>query len=385
MFPRIIRPIKTRSFFLFGPRGTGKSTFLKAFLGADKVLCFNLLDPELEDLFSRNPNQFRDQIQVKADQIEWVVVDEIQKVPKLLNIVHYLIESTSLKFALTGSSAKKLKKEGANLLAGRAFVNYLFPLTSVEMGDAFVLDEALRWGTLPTISHLLSDLEKEAYLKSYALTYLKEEIWAEHIIKNLDPFRRFLAVSAQLNTEIVNHSNIAKDVGVSDKTISSYFEILEDTLVGFSLPAFHRSVRKQQRQAPKFYFFDSGVANALGHTIQQRVTPNTYGYGKAFEQFIVTEIHRLNYYRNSNYKLYYLRTKDQAEIDLIIEKPDHTLVLIEIKSGTEVDERDCHSLHAFLKDMPDATAMVLSNDPASKKIGSVVCHHWKLGLRELGL
>jgi predicted AAA+ superfamily ATPase len=385
MFPRLARPIKTRSFFLFGPRGTGKSTFLKSFLAQDSALWFNLLDPELEDLFSRNPNQFRDQIQLKENQIEWVIVDEVQKVPKLLNIVHHLIESTSVKFALTGSSAKKLKKEGANLLAGRAFVNYLFPLTSVEMEKSFVLDEALRWGTLPTISHLQSEKEKEAYVKAYALTYLKEEIWAEHIVKNLDPFRRFLTISAQLNTEIVNHTNIARDVGVSDKTISAYFEILEDTLVGFSLPAFHRSVRKQQRQAPKFYFFDVGVANALGHTIQQRVVPNTYGYGKAFEHFIVTEIHRLNYYRNSDYKLYYLRTKDQAEVDLIIEKPDHTLVLIEIKSGTEVDERDCHILQALLAVLPGATAMVLSNDLVSKKIGSVVCHHWKTGLSELGL
>ncbi len=144
----------------------------------------------IEDLLSRNPNHLKDQIKLEEDKLEWVVIDEIQKVPKLLNIVHDLIETTSVKFALTGSSAKKLKKEAANLLAGRAFVNYLFPLTAYEMGDTFELDQALQWGTLPQMTHFKSEKEKEAYLKAYALTYLKEEIWAEHIIKNLDPFRR---------------------------------------------------------------------------------------------------------------------------------------------------------------------------------------------------
>ncbi len=383
MFPRLVKPIKARSFFLFGPRGTGKSTFLRDYFQSTEALWFNLLDPELEDMLSRSPNQLRDQIRLKETQIEWVVVDEIQKVPKLLNIVHHLIETTKIKFALTGSSAKKLKKEGANLLAGRAFVNYLFPLTSVEMGEAFDLDDALRWGTLPLLSQLVSDQVKEAYLKSYALTYLKEEIWAEHIIKNLDPFRRFLEICASLNTEIINYSNISRDVGVSDKTVASYFEILEDTLVGFSLLPFHRSVRKQQRQSPKFYFFDIGVARALARTLPQVISPSTYGYGKVFEHFIITEIYRLNMYFNKNYRLYYLRTKDQAEIDLIIEKQDHSLILIEIKSSVLVDDRDCQVLESFLSAFSGATAMVLSRDNHSKKINSVICHHWKIGLSEL--
>ncbi len=384
MFPRLVKPIETRSFFLFGPRGTGKSTFLREYFKLDTTLWFNLLDPELEDLLSRNPNQLQAQIKLQENQIEWVVIDEVQKVPKLLNIVHNLIETTPLKFALTGSSAKKLKKEGANLLAGRAFVNFLLPLTSVEMGAQFKLDETLQWGSLPLITQLETEAEKEAYLKAYALTYLKEEIWAEHMIKNLDPFRRFLEISAQLNTEIVNYSNISRDVGVSDKTVSSYFEILEDTLVGFSLHPFHKSIRKQQRESPKFYFFDRGVASALAHTLPQRIIPNTYGYGKAFEHFIITEIYRLNLYCNTNYRLYYLRTKDQAEIDLIIEKPDRSLTLIEIKSSSLVDDRDCQVLSTFLNAFPGATAIVLSRDTISKKIDAVLCHHWTTGLKELG-
>ncbi len=155
--------------------------------------------------------------------------------------------------------------------------------------------------------------------------------------------------------------------------------------MGFFLHPFHRSIRKQQRQNPKFYFFDNGVVNALAHTLQQRIVPNTYGYGKAFEQFIVTEIHRLNIYCQKDYKLYYLRTKDDAEIDLIIEKPDHALILIEIKSAKTIDERDVRQLNHFLASFPKATAMALSQDPVSKKIDKVICHHWRKGLTELGL
>ncbi|HCU24010.1 MAG TPA: ATPase, partial [Deltaproteobacteria bacterium] len=177
-------------------------------------LWIDFLDPLQEDLFTRNPQELAAQIQAKGKNLSWVVLDEIQKVPKLLNVVHQLIESTPLKFALTGSSARKLKRGAANLLAGRAFVNHLYPLLHQEMGEAFDLSKALRWGTLPKIPQFTADDEKKEYLRAYTLTYLKEEIAAEQIVRNLDPFRRFLPIAAQASGEILNFSNIARDVGV---------------------------------------------------------------------------------------------------------------------------------------------------------------------------
>lgn len=287
MIQRIVHPILTQSFFLFGPRGTGKSTFLKKYFPPKNTLWFDLLDLETEDTLRRYPHHISEQIAARKKNLEWVVIDEVQKIPPLLNTVHQLIENTSVHFALTGSSARKLKKESSNLLAGRAFVNFLFPFTHVEMGSAFNLESALSWGTLPKVTQLTNDLERSEFLRAYAMTYLKEEIWAEHTIRKLDPFRRFLEIAAQCNGEIINYSNLATDVRADVKTVQSYFEILEDTLLGFFLEAHHTSIRKQQRQSPKFFLFDCGVKRALERTLNQNILPNSYGYGKAFEHFII--------------------------------------------------------------------------------------------------
>lgn len=383
MFKRIIKPLSSNSFFLFGARGTGKSTFLETFFEHNKVLWFDLLDPNTEDMFSRNPQTLADQVHAQEKKIQWVVIDEVQKQPKLLDVVHKLIESTAIKFALTGSSARKLKHGSANLLAGRAFVNHLFPLTHLEMSEAFNLIHALQWGTLPKISHLKTDEEKKEFLTSYAQTYLKEEIWAEHIIRKLDPFRRFLEIAAQTNGEVLNYTNISKDVGTDVKTIQSYFQILEDTLIGLILEPYHRSIRKQQRMSPKFYFFDTGVQRALSRILSQQLLPQTYTFGKTFEHFIIIEIYRLNLYFKKDYRLSYLQTKDHAEIDLIIERPGASSVLIEIKSTDKVDERDTRILEHFLKDFKQAKAFVLSRDPHPKKIGRVFSFPWAEGLKEI--
>ncbi|MBI4209875.1 MAG: ATP-binding protein [Deltaproteobacteria bacterium] len=385
MFRRIISPLKTYSFFLFGARGTGKSTFLRSYFQGENVLWFDLLDPEKEDLLERHPNALTEEIAGQKEKPGWVVIDEVQKIPKLLDLVHQLIETSHLKFALTGSSARKLKRGGANLLAGRAFVNHLFPLTHVEMGEEFNLTNALHWGTLPKISQLHTDEEKNDFLRAYALTYLKEEVWAEHFIRELPPFRKFLEVAAQTNSEIVNYTNIAKDVGADVKTVQSYFEILEDTLLGFLLEPYHRSIRKQQRKSPKFYFFDVGVKRALDRTLPQQLLPQTSVYGKAFEHFLMIEIHRLNTYLKKDFRLSYLLTKDGAEIDLIMERPGAPTALVEIKSSEHVDERDTRIVQSFLKDFEKAQAYVLSRDPRPKKIGDVYALPWQEGLQEIGL
>lgn len=385
MFHRLVKPLKSNSFFLFGARGTGKSTFLQQYFANTPTLWLNLLDPLVEDPLARHPEGLATQVHAQAGRVQWVVLDEIQKVPRLLDVVHQLIESTPIKFALTGSSARKLKRGAANLLAGRAFVNHLFPLTHVEMGEAFVLEKALQWGTLPKAVQLAEDIERAEFLKTYALTYLKEEIWSEHIVRKLDPFRRFLEVAAQSNGDIINYTNIARDVGADTKTVQSYFQILEDTLVGTLLSAYHKSIRKQQHQAPKFYFFDTGVKRALDNTLTVALAPNTYAFGKAFEHWIIIEVARLNAYHRKDYQFSYLRTKDDAEIDLVIERPGQKTALVEIKSTTRVDERDTRTVAAFLKDIRNAEGFCLSRDPVAKKIDGVHCLDWQTGLQALGL
>ncbi len=369
-----------QSFFLFGPRGTGKTTFLHGFFRDKKCRWIDLLDTVQEERYALDRGLLYRELIALASQVEWVVIDEVQKIPPLLDTVHRLIEETSLKFALTGSSARKLKRGSANLLAGRAFMNHLFVLTHVEMGDAFSLPAALAWGTLPGIMRFENDSDKKDFLKAYALTYLKEEVWAEHIIRNLDPFRRFLPVAAQANGTILNYSKIARDVGVDYKTVQSYFGILEDTLLGFFIEPYHRSIRKQQQQAPKFYFFDTGVKRALENTLDIPVRPNTYYFGNAFEHWLIAEIFRLNQYLKKDYLLYYLRTKDQAEIDLIIERPGKGPLLVEIKSTDRPDSADAKKLERFLGDFRGAKAYLICMVERSQMMGNVLCLPWREGI-----
>jgi len=385
MFKRLLKPISTQSFFLFGARGTGKSTFLKEFLLKNKrVYWIDLLDFAREQHYRKYPQELKNEIMGATKPYSWVVIDEVQRAPRLLDVVHQLIESTKTRFILTGSSARKLKRGSANLLAGRAFVNHMHPLTFLELKDTFSLNEVLTFGSLPKIFHLQSRAEKSAFLESYALTFLKEEIKEEQVVRNLDPFSRFLEIAAQANGEIVNYLNIARDVGVSSNTIQIYFQILEDTLMGFFLPAFGGSVRKQQRQSPKFYFFDLGICRALQQVSDQKLTPGTYGFGRYFESYIILEFMRLNSYLRKGLRFSYLRTKDQAEIDLIISKPGRPSVLLEIKSADHVHEKDARTLEKFIGDFgAGARGCILSLDPVQKKFGKIQALYWLDGIKKI--
>lgn len=385
MFRRLLRTSRRHSFFLFGARGTGKTTYLRETFDPDRALYVDLLDPEEEDRYRRNPGRLEGQIRALPPSVEWVLLDEVQRAPRLLDVVHRLIESTRMLFALTGSSSRKLRRGASNLLAGRAFVHELYPLAFPELRDAFDLDAALRWGTLPGIYALNDDGDRQAFLRAYSQTYLKEEIVAEQIIRRLDPFRHFLEVAAQSNGAIVNYTNIARDVGADPKTVISYFGILEDTLVGFLLPPFHRSIRKQQRMGPKFYYFDPGVKRALARTLGLPLRPGTYDYGKAFEHFVVTQIRHLARYRFPDWRLSYLRTGAGAEVDLVIERPGLPVVLVEIKSAGAVSDRDVRVLSRFTSDFSDPLALCVSRDPTRMRIGDVLCVHWRDALEELGL
>ena len=395
MFPRVLRTTPRHSFFLFGARGTGKTTYIQnAFIQTafihnafenDSALYIDLLDAETEDAYRRSPQRLERQVLATRSSVTWILIDEIQRAPRLLDVVHRLIERTDKRFVLTGSSSRKLRRGASNLLAGRAFVYNLHPLTVVELGDSFDLDGALRWGTLPRIYAFDDDEDRTAYLRAYALTYLREEVVAEQVVRRLDPFRDFLEVAAQMNGMVVNHSNIARDVGVDPKTIGAYFDILEDTLVGFRLPAFHRSIRKQQRVGPKFYFFDNGVKRSLDRTLDVPLAAGTYDYGNAFEHFVVTQIAHLASYRHPDWRLSYLRTGAGAEVDLVIERPGESVVLLEIKSATRVDERDVRNLARFAADFEAPLALCVSRDPDRMQIGHVLCVHWEAALTELGL
>jgi predicted AAA+ superfamily ATPase len=348
------------------------------------ILRFDLLDLEVEERLALNPGLFASEVALKKPR--WVIVDEVQKIPPLLNTVHSIIENPQLShtmFALTGSSARKLKRSGANLLAGRAFVNHLFPLTHVELGSDFDLHKALEWGTLPKVTLLESAREKAAFLRSYATTYLKEEVWAEHIIDKLEPFRKFLPICAQRSGEILNYTAIAKDVGVHDKTIKSYYQILEDTLLGFSLEPYHRSLRKRQKKASKFFLFDTGVVRALQGTLRVGLTPGGFDYGKAFEQWLIGEFHRLSSYQEDDAVFSYIGT-DSTEIDLIIERTGCPTALIEINSSSRTTLADAKHLLGYLEDFPGADCYVLSRDPIARIEKGINFLPWAQGMRTLG-
>lgn len=385
MIPRTLNISKSQSFFLFGARGTGKSSLLKSIFAPNEALVLDLLLPVHCDPLLRNPQSLVEQVNALSSETRWVVIDEVQKLPALLDIVHYCIENTNKMFALTGSSARKLKRGQANLLAGRAFVYHLFPLTHIELGDNFSLNSVLNFGSLPKLLQFDNEQDREMFLTGYAHTYLREEIMVEQVVRALAPFRRFLEIAAQMNGELINFSAIARDVGIDSKTVRSYYQILEDTLVGFFVDAYDRSVRKTQLKSPKFFFFDCGIKRALQGAIGTTLTEASYGYGKAFEHFVIAEIFRLNHYLRRNFRLYHLRTQGGAEIDLIIERPGQKTILIEIKSTTLIRADHVKQLDLLHGQIKNSEAICLSRDPATKQIEKVMCYPWQKGLQHLGL
>lgn len=381
MIPRLLQLPNDESFFLLGPRGVGKTTLLKSLPWFNNALYINLLKAGEEIRFARNPDELEFVVHGLPDNISHIIIDEIQKIPKLLDIVHHLIESTTKKFILTGSSARKLKHGGANLLAGRAFVYHLHPFVFLEADAKCNLTDYLHWGMLPKIFEYTIPEKKRLYLEAYANTYLKEEIWAEQFIHELEPFRRFLEVAAQTNGTIVNFTNIARDVGVSSNTIQKYFSILEDTLIGFFLEPFEHSFRKRLSKTPKFYFFDPGVVRALASQLTLPLTPRTSQFGDFFEHYIILQCKQLASYFHREYRFSYLKTKDDAEVDLIVERPGLPILFIEIKSSDNVQPKHVSTLQKLAEDFGNCEAICLSCDPYPKKIGNIKIFPWRDGIK----
>ena len=370
---RLVKPLKSRSFFVFGARGTGKSTLVRGFL-KESAHVLDLLDDDVYEPLVLRPKRLEDIC--AAVKKEWILIDEVQRIPELLNHVHRLIENKGQKFALTGSSSRKLKRGSANLLAGRALVNHLFPFTSLELGKNFDLNTILQWGSLPEIFKFTQSEERKAYLKSYCRTYIKEEIQVEQIVRKLEPFREFLTVAALSSGKIINYSSIAREVGCQVPTVQTYFQILEETYLGFYLPHYHRSIRKSQLVAPKFYLFDNGVKKALETSLDNGPVPGTSAYGDLFEAWIIQEIYRLNEYYGKDYRLSYWATKNSSEIDLVLSKLKK-VILIEIKSTVRVDPIEVRRLSELRKAFgTDAQAFYLSQDLDAQQFGDVTCLHW---------
>ena len=384
MVNRLCKLSKSNSFFVFGARGVGKSTLLKNHFNIDNPenLYVDLLDPVLEDRYRLDADLLAREIDKRKD-LRWVIIDEIQKAPRLLDLVHKHIENSKTLFAMSGSSARKLKRGGANLLAGRAFVYELYPFSSFELGSDFNLSFALEWGLLPKIFSYDNDQDRTEFLLSYSLTYIKEEIQVEQLIRKLQPFRLFLQVAAQNHGKLVNFSRIARQCGVDTTTIQNYYSILEDTLLGFFLPAWHLSVRKRQAQSPRFFFIDAGIARTLHGLTGSKLVPHTSAYGEAFESFIILEIKKMAAYLKKTWRLSYLLTKDDSEIDLIIERPGQKTICLEIKSSQSISKDVLKSFVNLSRDIKNSRCMCLSNDQLPQQVEHVECLYWKDGIKEI--
>jgi predicted AAA+ superfamily ATPase len=349
------------SIFLFGARQTGKSTILRQQF--PRAIYIDLLDTEVKNRLSRRPVLLYETIKDKPENT-LVIIDEIPEVPELLNEVHRLISERHIIFILCGSSARKLKRKGKNTLGGRALPVYLYPFVSAEIPD-FDIDHAVSCGMIP--SHYLAK-NPQRRLAAYIQVYLKEEIKEEALVRNLNAFQRFLEVAALTDGEMVNNNNIAQDCGVSATTVSAYFDILEDTLIGYRIPAFAKVMKRRLVQAPRFYYFDVGIANHLLH--RKELVRGTTDYGHAFEHLIVQEIYAWMHYTHSEEQLSYWRTYTGVEVDVVI---GDAHVAIEIKSVEEVMTRHLKGLKAFGEEHPQSRRIIVSLDKFNRHMGDIEC------------
>ena len=343
-------PSGTESFFLWGPRQTGKTTLLRERYSGSRWL--DLLKSDEYVYYSTNPERLRQEIEAEGpDPTNQIVIDEVQRVPELLNEVHWMIENHRLKFALCGSSARKVRSGGANLLGGRAFRYVLHGLTAGELGDDFDLGRLLNRGYMPRIYK--SD-ESARMLGSYIADYLEEEIAAEGLVRQLPVFARFLDVAALSDGESVNFANIASDCGVSAPTVKGYFEILVDTLLGTWLPAYRRRAKRRTVKSPKFYFADVGIVNRLAR--RGEVIAGSEQYGKAFENWVHHEISAFISYRNIDAKLTYWGLTSQTEVDFLL---DDLSVAIEAKSSENITRQHLKGLRSINDEYPEIAQRVV--------------------------
>jgi predicted AAA+ superfamily ATPase len=377
MYSRILELPPQRSLLLLGPRQTGKSTLVRAQL-TDRSYAVDLLQHDVYLRYLKAPELLRHEVLERARRgVDQVFVDEIQRVPALLDEVHGLIESGATRFLMTGSSARKLRRGGTNLLAGRATVLHLHPLVVEEHGADFELESALRYGALPAVVRAAAG-EKREILESYAQTYLREEIQAEALVRNLGGFGRFLDVIAAQNGELFNAESIARDAAVAARTVREYASVLEDTLLGFRLEPWRQGVRARMAAQPRFHLFDLGVANALNRRLTAEF--DTVLRGKLFEQWFVLECRRVLDYARSEARLFFWRTHTGAEVDLVVEKHGRLRGAIEIKAGRRVGGADLSGLRSFTAANPGVPCLIATPDTEPHRVGDVLVTHWREAL-----
>ena len=351
MLKRFIKLPKNASFFLFGPRGTGKSSLIKKLY--PESIYIDLLESETYRRLLSNPERISEYL-IKNTNLP-IIIDEIQRIPNLLNEVHRLIENEKLHFVLTGSNARKLKTTQANLLAGRAYNYNLYPLTVSEIGENASLDKILKYGLLPTIYDQEKNLDPEKYLESYVQVYLEEEIMQEGLTRNLANFSRFLEVASFSQGQQLNVSEVARESSISRKVVESYFKILYDLLIAYELPVFKKQAKRKLVSQNKFYFFDIGVYSTIKPKGFLDKAENEEGV--LCESLVMQEIVATNSYLDSKYEISYWRTKSGVEIDFVL-YGENSLIAIEVKRKTNISKSDLKALFSFKTDYPSAQLFI---------------------------
>jgi predicted AAA+ superfamily ATPase len=349
MFPRSLTHDDNKSFFLFGPRGVGKTGWLRRTFPNE--LYFDLLEARTYSQLLSDPTRLADRI--PKEYSGWVILDEVQRIPELLNEVHRLIESRKLRFIMTGSSARALRRKGVNLLAGRALTRFMHPLTIEELGESFSLKHSLRFGSLPSV---YTENDPAAYLASYVATYLREEVQQEGLTRNLAAFSRFLEVASFSQSEVLTMAEVARESSISVKVIQDYFTILEDLLLAVRLPVFSKRAKRRLIAHPKFLFFDSGVFNSIrpkGPLDHPELTP-----GASVETLFYQQVRALNDYHKLEYSIFYWRTQAKEEVDFVLYGP-RGIHAFELKHADRVRGEDLTSLRIFLQDYPGAKGHLL--------------------------
>jgi uncharacterized protein len=352
------------SFFLFGPRGTGKSTWLKQ--NFPDALRLDFLDPSMIRKYSSYPERLKET--VLAANAKMIILDEIQHVPELLTVVHALIEEDkSRQFILTGSSARKLRRAGTNLLGGRATVRNFHPFMANELGNDFNLENALKFGMLPVIINSNEPLDA---MQGYIALYLREEVQTESLVRNIGDFTRFIETAAFSHASMLNVSNIARECSVSRKTVESYLGILEDLLISFTIPVFTKRAKRATVLHSKFYYFDAGVYHHLRE--QGFLDRETEISGMALEGLVAQHLRAWRDYQNLSYKIYYWRTRAGVEVDFIV-YGTNGFWAIEVKNSQHIHPQDLTGLKSFCEDYPEVTPIFLYRGNEKIKKGNILC------------
>lgn len=354
----------TAHYFLFGPRGTGKSTWLKAQYPA--ATSIDLLNPELARAYSAHPERLKELVMASVSQE--IIIDEIEKVPELLSVVHSLIEAkVNKQFIMTGSSARKLRRVGVNLLGGRASMRHMHPFMAAELGAAFRLKTALEIGLVPIITQSQTSAET---LQAYVGIYLREEVMQESLVRNIGHFARFLEVMSFSHAQVLNLSNIARECGVSRKLIEGYLSVLEDLLLCSFLPVFTRRAKRATANHPKFYYFDVGIFRHL--RTQGPLDTKEELNGAALEGLVLQHLRAWNDYQNTPNQLYYWRTRAGVEVDFVVYGPN-TFWALEVKNGKNIAPQDLRALKNFSEDYPEAIPILLYTGEERLKKQNILC------------